>query len=288
MINLAVINLKTLLKRVVKWTCLILSVWMIIQLGICFYENIPKMDWQNLSQKNSIQMIKDNLIIAQNLEENAEEKNTLKNFLSSELAIFARTAEVPKKQEKQEEKDLTIGNEEEVSDKEEVQEIEVKPEESEDAPLQQNIQTVQTSVIEAHNKKDVYTDIYETVQIKNESEYSLTESMVTPNIKYSNCKDIIIYHTHTCESYTQTEDSQYAETGNFRTTDLNYSVARVGTELANYLAGKGYTVIHDTTFHDYPAYTGSYNRSLTTVTNLLNSYPSVDCVFDIHRDALRK
>ena len=61
MINLAVINLKTLLKKVVKWTCLILSIWMITQLGICFYENIPKMDWQNLSQKNSIQMIKDNL-----------------------------------------------------------------------------------------------------------------------------------------------------------------------------------------------------------------------------------
>ena len=74
--------------------------------------------------------------------------------------------------------------------------------------------------------------------------------------------------------------------GNYRTIDLNYSVARVGTELANYLAGKGYTVIHDTTYHDYPAYTGSYTRSLSTITNLLSTYNTVEAVFDIHRDAL--
>ena len=29
-------------------------------------------------------------------------------------------------------------------------------------------------------------------------------------------------------------------TGNYRTTDLNYSVARVGTELTNYLRNKGF------------------------------------------------
>ena len=69
-------------------------------------------------------------------------------------------------------------------------------------------QTMQTSVIENHNKKDVYTDIYNTVQIKNESNYSLTQEMITPNINYSN-NAIIIYHTHTCESYTPTENSQY-------------------------------------------------------------------------------
>lgn len=111
--------------------------------------------------------------------------------------------------------------------------------------------------------------------------------MVTPNLKYSNNKDIIIYHTHTCESYTPTENSQYVATGNYRTTDLNYSVARVGDELANFLAGKGYTVIHDKTYHDYPAYTGSYTRALSTITNLISTYNKVDAIFDIHRDALR-
>ena len=33
----------------------------------------------------------------------------------------------------------------------------------------------------------------------------------------------------------QANGYEYTATGNFRTTDLNYNVARVGTELTNYL-----------------------------------------------------
>lgn len=47
----------------------------------------------------------------------------------------------------------------------------------------------------------------------------------------------------------------------------------------------GYTVTHSTTYHDYPAYSGSYNRSLNTVENLLKTNPS-DIIIDIHRDAI--
>lgn len=45
----------------------------------------------------------------------------------------------------------------------------------------------------------------------------------------------MIFHTHSCESYTPSETYPYTQTGNFRTTDLNYTVTRVGTELENYL-----------------------------------------------------
>ena len=55
---------------------------------------------------------------------------------------------------------------------------------------------------------------------------------------------------------------EYEMTGNYRTTDLNYSVARVGEELTNYLINKGFNVEHNTTYHDYPAYSGSYSRAL--------------------------
>lgn len=48
----------------------------------------------------------------------------------------------------------------------------------------------------------------------------------------------------------------------------------------------GYNVIHDTTYHDYPAYNGSYTRSLETVQNILSTNPSTEIVFDLHRDAL--
>ena len=78
---------------------------------------------------------------------------------------------------------------------------------------------------------------------------------------------------------------EYTASGNFRTTDLNYSVARVGTELSNFLTKKGFNVSHNTTYHDYPAYSGSYDRSLATVQELLVG-EDTELVFDIHRDAV--
>jgi len=78
---------------------------------------------------------------------------------------------------------------------------------------------------------------------------------------------------------------EYEATGNYRTTDLNYSVARVGTELTNYLKEKGFNVTHNTTYHDYPAYSGSYARSLNTLEGLLEG-KNTQLVFDLHRDAV--
>lgn len=77
-------------------------------------------------------------------------------------------------------------------------------------------------------------------------------------------------------------------TGNYRTTDLNYTVSRVGDELAKCLEGYGKTVVHDKTFHDYPAYNGSYGRSLTTMQKVLESNQDAEIAIDLHRDAVRK
>lgn len=83
----------------------------------------------------------------------------------------------------------------------------------------------------------------------------------------------------------QVHGYEYEATGNYRTTDLNYSVARVGTELTNYLQEKGFNVTHNTTYHDYPAYSGSYARSLNTLEGLLEG-KNTQLVFDLHRDAV--
>lgn len=122
------------------------------------------------------------------------------------------------------------------------------------------------------------------VKIKNETDFEINDSIMNTGIDI-NKENITIFHTHTCESYTPTEQYNYQQTGNFRTTDLNYSVARVGDELTNYLMEYGFNVIHDKTYHDYPAYTGSYTRSKTTVENILKSNPS-DIIIDLHRDAI--
>lgn len=126
---------------------------------------------------------------------------------------------------------------------------------------------------------------YGSVEIDNESNYNITEDMLIPNVEISNKKDIIIYHTHTCESYTPCEKYNYTMTGNYRTTDSNYNVIRVGNELTNYLTQKGFNVIHDGTYHDYPSYSGSYSRSLETAERLLYDTPA-EIVIDIHRDAV--
>lgn len=123
------------------------------------------------------------------------------------------------------------------------------------------------------------------VKLRNECDYNLENEITDLNAEF-NKNDIIIFHTHTCESYTETEQNQYDESGNFRTTDLNYSVARVGDELERYLTNYGYNVVHDKSYHDYPSYNGSYNRSLLTVKSLLEKYQNTNVVIDLHRDAI--
>lgn len=145
---------------------------------------------------------------------------------------------------------------------------------------------VKTEVSLQRNLKENYNTEWNGVKIKNESNYVLTPEILNPNFEFKNKTDILIFHTHTCESYTQTDNNKYTETGNFRTTDLNYTVSKVGDILTQNLIDKKFNVIHDTTYHDYPAYTGSYNRSFVTVKNILDKNNGIQLVIDLHRDAI--
>ena len=141
-----------------------------------------------------------------------------------------------------------------------------------------------TQIITNNPLKENFNSQYQNIKIKNETEYQLTEEMLKPDVTTEN-RNIILYHTHTCESYTSSDSYPYTPTGNFRTTDLNYTVVKVGSELENRLKEYNFNVIHDTSYHDYPSYNGSYASSLTTVENLEKTTPS-DIVIDLHRDAI--
>ncbi len=141
-----------------------------------------------------------------------------------------------------------------------------------------------TEVITQNPIAENYNAQYGKVKIKNQTEYNLTEEMLTPDVTVDN-KNVIIFHTHSCESYTSSDAYPYTPTGSYRTTDLNYTVTRVGTELENQLKQYNFNVIHNTDYHDYPAYNGSYTRSLETVENILKDNPS-DIIIDLHRDAI--
>lgn len=143
---------------------------------------------------------------------------------------------------------------------------------------------VSTEVV-SNTYKDNYNCSLEGVKIKNETNYNFDELGISSEIAVNN-KNVIIYHTHTCESYTPTEVNNYESSGNYRTTDLQHSVAKVGDVLEEYLSSFGFNVIHDKTFHDYPSYSGSYGRSYTTAQNILKSCDKTDIIFDVHRDAI--
>lgn len=97
---------------------------------------------------------------------------------------------------------------------------------------------------------------------------------------------VLILHTHATEAYMPETPGQYEETDSFRTTDPEYSVIRVGEELAAALENYGLNVLHDTSLYDYPSYNGSYERSGTAAAEYLEAYPGIRLVIDLHRDAL--
>ena len=88
--------------------------------------------------------------------------------------------------------DLQINNEELTND--DVEEITSQVEE-----ISKN---VSTQNVEENNITAKYTGSYKSVKINNQSDYKITEDMLKPDVEIENKKDILIYHTHTCESYT--------------------------------------------------------------------------------------
>lgn len=101
-----------------------------------------------------------------------------------------------------------------------------------------------------------------------------------PKKKANNDKpDVIIYHTHSSESY------QPYTASNFHTEKVEGSVREVGNVLTKELQSLGIGVVHDKTVHDRPSYNESYDRSLETVVSLREKYPSAKYIIDLHRDA---
>ena len=78
----------------------------------------------------------------------------------------------------------------------------------------------------------------------------------------------------------------YNEGDGGRSKDESKNVCAVGEAIAAELRAAGIGVIHDTTIHDNPKYTGAYTRSEETVKKNLKQYPSIQVVLDVHRDGI--
>lgn len=224
----------------------------------CMDQTIPTMSSINEEYKN----------IAKE-DDQKENKNILQEMLKTQISSVNAIKESEEITNKENNENI---QENEKNQTEEKQEIQLAQE------------GLQTQVITQNPISENSNVTYKNVKIKNQTSYTLTEEMLNPDITIEN-KNIILFHTHSCESYTSSDKYPYTPTGTFRTTDLNFTVVRVGTELENQLKQYKYNVIHNTDYHDYPSYNGSYTRSLATVENILKTNPS-DIIIDVHRDAV--
>ena len=276
MFNVTVLRLKDIVKYIICIFVLILLIF-----SITNYFSGTKKNTEQVTQKV----------------ENVTNQLSSHSLLSCLDATLPVVASINHSEEKEKEKlnendilksmlETQISSINEIQNMEEVSETKGENTEQidETEEVELAITDVGTEVITNNPVAENYNAQYGNVKIRNQTDYELTQEMLTPDITIEN-KNIMIFHTHSCESYTSSELYPYTPTGNFRTTDLNFTVTRVGTELTNQLQQYGYNVIHDTSYHDYPSYNGSYTNSLKTVESLLQTNPS-DIIIDLHRDAI--
>lgn len=279
MFNVTVLKMKDILKYLVG---IILTVTFVIYTTRYFSSNTKnkvneekKQSKIEISQQIDLTSCLDKTIPTMssiNTENNKTEKKTenyLEEFIKTEISSIKGIEKIEKSNNFE-------------SENKELEQNEKK--DTEEKVTLANTGETNTEVVTQNPITESYNAEYGKVKIKNQTTYNLTQEILKPDIAINN-KNILIFHTHSCESYTPSEKYSYTQTGNYRTTDLNYTVTRVGTELENYLKQYNLNVVHNTSYHDYPSYNGSYTRSLQTVENMLQTTSS-DIIIDLHRDAI--
>lgn len=97
---------------------------------------------------------------------------------------------------------------------------------------------------------------------------------------------VLIVHTHGTECYLPDNTVTYTADTPTRTTDTQLNVVAVGRVLAEELNKKGIPTIHCETMFDQYSYSESYNLSEKAILEYLAAYPSIQYVFDVHRDSI--
>ena len=305
MFNVTVIRLKDLIKYPIYFALIMVTIYFTTK--YFFNENNLKSQKIDIGEKiksilnqNLLYPIDKQLGVIKSVEEDSTDlasseelidennEDADKEFMTYMLdtALGQQFGVVDEKQVEDNDVELAENQETNTSENEVTEQKEEEKKETSDSEVELASKGVSTEVVTKDPIKEAYTDKYNDVKIKNETDFKLSDEVLNPgNLDGVDKNNVLIFHTHTCESYTESEGYEYKASGNYRTTDLNYSVARVGDELTKYLTKYDFKVTHDKTYHDYPAYNGSYTRSLNTVSNLLKKNDS-DIIIDLHRDAI--
>ncbi len=134
------------------------------------------------------------------------------------------------------------------------------------------------------------TDSFGNVRVKNTNETQIDiEKKLGEKMELTVSKKepaVLIYHTHTTETYQLLDRDFYAQGFLSRSNDKNLNMVRVGKAIADEIEKQGYKVIHITEIFDNP-YTGAYDRSREVIEDYLKKYPSIQITLDVHRDAIQ-
>lgn len=96
---------------------------------------------------------------------------------------------------------------------------------------------------------------------------------------------VLLYNTHTSESYTNSEKYKFQYDGIMRSRNAEFNMLAIAKELSSSLNSKGIECIQNTTPHDYGTYTSAYSKSRTTIKDALKNMGSAGIIIDVHRDA---
>lgn len=147
------------------------------------------------------------------------------------------------------------------------------------------------SVEEVFFKTSGATDSVDGIYIKNATatktpDFSaLLQEGPVLTIEDKSLPTVLIFHTHTTESYLLSDNGVFYEDYQTRSTDPTKNMVRVGDEICKVLESNGIGYIHDTNIYD-EAYDGAYSRSRVSVEKYLEEYPTIKIVLDVHRDAI--
>lgn len=130
--------------------------------------------------------------------ENNFKTDSLKSMLKMGLNLFNT-----------EEAERSIGQEIEEKTEENNIDTNTNSEEQKIAQVQEITTDTTTQVVTQNPITERYNKEYNGIKIRNETSYELTDDMLNPDNLEIDKKDILIFHTHTCESYTQTENYKY-------------------------------------------------------------------------------
>lgn len=140
--------------------------------------------------------------------------------------------------------------------------------------------------------KSSSTDCYDDILVRNASDKNIDIKSVLneePDLKInkkSSEPSILIFHTHTTESYQILDRDFYAVGFTSRSEDSSRNMVRIGSEITAQLQNAGFKVLHDTNIYD-KKYSGAYERSGAAIDEYLKKYPSIQVILDIHRDAIQ-